>query len=301
MSSPKRFTVFLIVLLVLAGCFPTGITGTKAQKRSATARPRGLEYNVRAFGARGDGETLDTLAINQTIEAAAAKGGGTVLFPAGNYLSFSIHLRSNITLYLDQGATIVAADPNGAPKALNAGYDVPEPNEWDMYQDFGHSHWQNSLIWGIGLENVSILGPGLINGKGLTRRSPRPRRPVQAGDTPTSLGGGLPKAQVLSPLGEADDPVVMSRLGNKAISLKLCRNVLLRDFSILNGGHFALLATGVDNLTIDNVESTRIGMASTLMRVAMCAFQTAALTHQMTMLSSLRVRMHSALPAPLKT
>jgi len=46
----------------------------------------------------------------------------------------------------------------------------------------------------------------------------------------------------------------MSGLGNKAIGLKLCRNVLLRDFSILNGGHFALLATGVDNLTIDNVK-----------------------------------------------
>ena len=40
-------------------------------------------------------------------------------------------------------------------------YDLPEPNEWDMYQDFGHSHWKNSLIWGIGLENVAIVGPGL--------------------------------------------------------------------------------------------------------------------------------------------
>jgi polygalacturonase len=123
-----------------------------------------------------------------------------------------------------------------------------------MYQDFGHSHWQNSLIWGIGLENVAILGPGMINGKGLTRRSPRPRRPVQTGDTPTSLGGGRPATQIQSPLGESDDPSVMNGLGNKAISLKLCRNVLLRDFSVLNGGHFALLATGVDNLTIDNLK-----------------------------------------------
>ena len=46
----------------------------------------------------------------------------------------------------------------------------------------------------------------------------------------------------------------MNGSGNKAIALKLCRNVLLRDVSILNGGHFALLATGVDNLTIDNVK-----------------------------------------------
>jgi polygalacturonase len=206
-------------------------------------------YDVRAFGARGDGKTLDTAAINKAIEAAAEAGGGTVNFPAGTYLSVSIRLRSNITLQLDQGATILAADRI----AGKVEYDLPEPNQWDMYQDFGHSHWQNSLIWGIGLENVSIVGPGLINGRGLTRRSPRARRVNQPGDRPVTLGGET-GARPQSPLGEDDDPTVMNGLGNKAISLKLTRNVLLRDFSILNGGHFAVLATGVDNLTIDNVK-----------------------------------------------
>ena len=117
-------------------------------------------YDVRAFGAKGDGKTLDTPAINSAIEKAASVGGGTVRFPAGVYLSVSIHLKSNITLYLDQGATIVAADPKEGFK-----YDLPEPNSWDKYQDFGHSHWHNSLIWGEGLENVSILGPGRIDRK----------------------------------------------------------------------------------------------------------------------------------------
>ena len=205
-------------------------------------------YDVRTFGAKGDGKTLDTLAINRAIDAAAAAGGGTVTFPAGTYLSVSIHLKSNITLQLDQGATLLAADT--VPGKVT--YDLPEPNQWDMYQDFGHSHWQNSLIWGIGLENVSITGPGLIDGKGLTRRSPRARRVNQPGDRPVTLGGQT-GARPQSPLGEDDDPSVMNGLGNKAISLKNCRNVLLRDFSILHGGHFALLATGVDNLTIDNV------------------------------------------------
>jgi polygalacturonase len=221
----------------------------KAQVPDRTVNQR-ASFDVRAFGAKGDGKTIDTPAINRTIDAAAVAGGGTVHFPAGIYLSVSIHLKSNITLYLDQGATLLAA--NTVPGKVR--YDLPEPNEWDMYQDFGHSHWQNSLIWGIGLENIGIVGPGLINGKGLTRRSPRPRRPVQAGDRPTTLGGGQTGARPQSPLGEDDDPSVMNGLGNKAISLKLCRNVLLRDFSILNGGHFALLATGVDNLTIDNVK-----------------------------------------------
>src|SRR5215471_21736388 len=214
-------------------------------------------YNVRTFGAKGDGKTLDTPAINRAIETAAAAGGGTVYFPAGTYLSVSIHLHSNITLHLDQGATIRAAD--AVPNKVT--YDLPEPNAWDMYQDFGHSHWQNSLIWGVGLENVQIIGPGLIDGKGLTRRSPRARRVNQPGDRPVTLGG-QPGARQQSPLGEDDDPKVMNGLGNKAIALKLCRNVVLRDFSVINGGHFAVLATGVDNLTIDNlrIDTNRDGL-----------------------------------------
>jgi polygalacturonase len=237
----------LLVAVILSLVVPTVEKG-RAQRLPRT-NARSLIYDVRAFGAKGDGKNLDTPAINKAIEAAAVAGGGTVNFPAGTYLSVSIHLRSNITLQLNPGATIVAADP--VPGKVT--YDLPELNQWDMYQDFGHSHWQNSLIWGIGVENVNIVGPGLINGKGLTRRSPRARRVNQPGDRPVTLGGQA-GARPQSPLGEDDDPKVMEGLGNKAISLKLSRNVLLRDFSILNGGHFALLATGVDNLTIDNVK-----------------------------------------------
>ncbi|MDR1009864.1 MAG: right-handed parallel beta-helix repeat-containing protein [Opitutaceae bacterium] len=168
-------------------------------------------YNVRAHGATGDGKTPDTPAINRAIEAASAAGGGTVIFPAGTYLSATIRLRSNITLHLDPGATILAAD---------TGYDDPEPNKWGdlKYQDFGHSHWANSLIHGDGLENIAITGQGLINGEGLNR------------------GWGATAGS-----------------GNKTIALRLCRNVTLRDIRIYHGGHFALLATGVDNLTIDNI------------------------------------------------
>ena len=236
-----------LVAVILSLVVPTVERG-RAQ-RLPRANARSLIYDVRAFGAKGDGKALDTSAINRAIEAASAAGGGTVNFPAGTYLSVSIRLRSNITLQLNPGTTIVAADP--VPGKVT--YDRPEPNQWDMYQDFGHSHWENSLIWGIGVENVHIVGPGLINGKGLTRRSPRARRVNQPGDRPVTLGGQA-GARPQSPLGEDDDPKVMDGLGNKAISLKLSRNVLLRDFSISNGGHFALLATGVDNLTIDNVK-----------------------------------------------
>ena len=86
-------------------------------------------FDVGKFGAVGDGVTLDTAAIQRAIDAAAAAGGATVLFPSGNYLSYSIHLKSNVGLHLESGATIIAAD---APAAGAAGYDLAEPNQWNM-------------------------------------------------------------------------------------------------------------------------------------------------------------------------
>ena len=74
---------------------PTAVHTTNP---SGAAREAGV-YDVRAFGANGDGKTLDTPAINRAISTGAAKGGGTVRFPAGTYLSVSIHLKSNIALY----------------------------------------------------------------------------------------------------------------------------------------------------------------------------------------------------------
>ncbi len=85
-------------------------------------------------------------------------------FPAGNYLCYSIHLKSHITLLLDAGATIVAAD---APVAgAGGGYDPAEPNAWDKFQDFGHSHWHNSLIWGEEPAEYFHRGPGTDLGQG---------------------------------------------------------------------------------------------------------------------------------------
>jgi len=183
----------------------------------AADRPPAV-YNVRDYGATGDGKTLDSDAVNKAIDAAAAAGGGTVLFPSGTYLCYSIRLKSDIELNISRGATILAADQ---PAEGQPGYDAQEPNRFGElgYQDYGHSHWHNSLIWGENLENISIVGTGRIYGKGLLRN-----------------GGERPGQ------------------GNKSIALKLCRNVDLKDFTIQQGGWFALLVTGVDNLTISNLK-----------------------------------------------
>src|SRR2546427_9485074 len=238
----NRISLVVTVCLAVAGAF---VSSTRLQVSLATLATDAPVYNVKAFGATGDNKTLDTSAINKAIDTAAAAGGGTVYFPAGNYLSVSIHLKSNIALYLDQGATIIAANTSSDAK-----YDPPEPNEWDKYQDFGHSHWRNSLIWGENLTNVSILGPGMIWGKGLVRSGTQSRT-QQQNDALNAARAGEPK----TPFGYPNPrDEVEPGWGNKSISLKLCRNVIIRDITILHGGHFAILATGVDNLTIDNLK-----------------------------------------------
>ena len=213
--------------LKAAGVGVAGLSG--ASKVSAglaeTAAPAPAQraFDVREYGAKGDGKSIDSPSINKAIEAAAGAGGGLVVFPAGTYLCYSIRLKSKVALSLGMGCTVLAADTPAQNTA--EGYDLAESNQpWEAYQDFGHNHWHNSLIWGENLEDLEIQGPGLIWGKGLSR-------------------------------GEGTGPVAeVPGVANKAIALKNCRNVLLRDFSILHGGHFGVLATGVSNLTVDNLK-----------------------------------------------
>jgi polygalacturonase len=105
-------------------------------------------------------------------------------------------------------------------------FDVDPPLTYPAYQDFGHSTWRNALIWGEMLEDIALVGHGRIDGAGNLRSGARP-------------GGGT-----------------------KAIALKLCRNITLRDFTLLRGGHFGVLPTGCDNLRIDGllVDSNRDGI-----------------------------------------
>ncbi len=210
-----------------------------------SGRPESLAsiFDIRSYGAVADGRTLATAAINAAIEAAAQAGGGTVYLPAGVWLSFSIHLRSNVELYLAQGCHLVAADSPrpGQTTGYHGGtYDAAEGNTaWDAYQDYGHNHWHNSLLWGEDLHDLAITGPGLIDGRGLSH-----------GRNPAKEPDGAPFV------------AEQAGVGNKAVALKNCRNVLIRDLSFLKAGHFALLLTGVDNLTIDNlkIDTDRDGM-----------------------------------------
>ena len=288
----------------LAASAVYAIPALAAPKKAAAPALSPLMFDVRTFGATGDGKTGDSPAINAAIEAAAAAGGGTVVFPAGSYISFSIRLKSKVDLYLSQGSAIIAADspkPGETTGYMGGTYDAAEPKTaYDAYQDYGHNHWHNSLMWGEGISDISITGPGLIWGRGLSFGSgpgrapgpPRdgfgPERPAGAGAAgaagaaggagrtggaaagagaagATGAAGAAARPAGFTPRSRGNYPMYQAEqagVGNKAIALKNCRNIVLRDFSILKGGHFGILVTGVDNLTIDNlkIDTDRDGM-----------------------------------------
>ena len=177
---------------------------------AASAAPHpAATYEVKDYGAKGNGSTVDTPAINKAIAAANAAGGGTVHFPSGTYLSTSIHLRSHVTLNLDSGATI---------KAASAGFDAAESNAYDKYQDFGHSHFHDALLWGENLTDVAFTGKGTVDG-----------------------AGHLKTGSISS--GQAD----------KAFSVKVCDGLTFSGITIKRAGHFGILMNGCDHVTLDHL------------------------------------------------
>ena len=106
--------------------------------------------NPRDFGAKGDGVTKDTAAIQHAIDACAAKNGGTVRLAAGTYLSAPIVLKSNITLQLDKGATLLGS---------------PDHSDYPPKIEFRLPALQ-SLVSATNAENVAIVGEGTIDGNG---------------------------------------------------------------------------------------------------------------------------------------
>ena len=173
---------------------------------ASSARP---VFNVTDYGATGNGTTNDTPAINAAITAASA-AEGIVEFPAGTYLAGgSVHLLSNVTLQLDAGSTITAAA---------TGFDPPEPNPYSQYQDFGHSHFHDAVIWGENLTNVGFTGSGTITGAG-------------------HLISGTPDT------GQAD----------KLISLVNVNGLTVSGVTLVDGGHFALLIQHCTNVVSDHL------------------------------------------------
>ncbi|MGW7254436.1 glycosyl hydrolase family 28 protein [Streptomyces sp. NPDC054834] len=198
--------VFFVLAVVL------GLT----QPSALAARPPGPQpaavFDVRDYGAKGDGSTNDSPAIDKAITAANSAGGGTVRFPSGAYKAKNtIHMKSNVTLQVDKGATIQGSSADT--------YDKAETNPYDDYQDYGHSHFHDAMIYGDRLSNIGFVGDGVIDGLG-------------------NLITGNPRT------GEAD----------KIISLTRCNGLRIGDgLTLRRGGHFAALVNGCTKVTSDRL------------------------------------------------
>jgi hypothetical protein len=164
-------------------------------------------FNVKDFGATGNGTVNDTPAINQAIEKIHDTGGGTVFFPAGKYGAGSIHLLSNVRLSLDPGAVIFG---------LEGAFEPAEPNPFSKFQDGGHSHFHDALMWGENLENVAISG-GEIGGGAIGHGDPKPGN------------------------------------GDKIIAIKVGRNLDFENVTHDKGGHFVYLLDDCENVTLNGV------------------------------------------------
>jgi polygalacturonase len=196
-------------------------------------------FNILTFGALSDGSALkNQAAINAAITAAAKAGGGTVVIPAGTFKTYSIRLKSNVGLHFASKDSILRAAVPGTGANQDGGfYDAPEQDLFVGLQDQGHSHWANSLLYGVGVENVMISGPGLIDGSH-----------IDASGTTVEVLTGFDPREVSSRTASGTPGAA-----NKAIALQNAKNIVFRDFHLKNGGHFAILGTAVDGWTIDGI------------------------------------------------
>lgn len=169
--------------------------------------------DIRRFGAKGDGRTLDAAAVNRAVEACAKAGGGQVRFPAGQYLTATIHLRSHVHLWLEAGATIIGASDPEQYSSYSPPREAPESK-------FG-SRWHRALIIGDSVEDVSIEGPGTIDGN-----------------------------RVFDPKGEE------RMRGPHTILLGSSKDITIRGVSIRDSANYAILMEGCDDVQVRGVRIT---------------------------------------------
>jgi len=173
-------------------------------------------FDVREFGATGDGKTLDTVAIQKALDECGNAGGGIVRFPVGRYLSKPLTLRTKTTVQLDEGAMLQATGDQSA--FLKSG------TNWLAARSSGEFI---PFIGGKNLADVTITGSGTIDGAGANWWGPaeeaRQKRP----------GYTLPRPNL--------------------IVLTGCKNLRVENITVQNSPKFHLVPTDCDGVLISNV------------------------------------------------
>ncbi|MCQ2351637.1 MAG: glycosyl hydrolase family 28 protein [Paludibacteraceae bacterium] len=118
----------------------------------------GNVYNIKSFGAKGNGKTINTKAINAAIDSCFNAGGGTVMVPKGVFVTGSVVLKSNVHLYLEEGAVI-----KGTTKLDEYVQYIPT-KDMTKYGMAYFPNWTRGLIVATAAKNISISGLGKIDG-----------------------------------------------------------------------------------------------------------------------------------------
>ncbi|MBO9593332.1 MAG: right-handed parallel beta-helix repeat-containing protein [Niabella sp.] len=142
-----------------------------ANQASAAENNSGI-YNVKTFGAKGDGKTLDTRAIQSAIDTCYKNNGGTVFFPPGTFIAGTLQLKSNVTLYLSAQTTLMGTTDG---TQYFAAEEIPLKGDSTLIDG------NVGFIYAVNAANIGIEGMGTIDGKGAGFRSPSKGEPSPAG------------------------------------------------------------------------------------------------------------------------
>lgn len=213
------------------------------------------EYNILNFGAVPDGITLNTKAINKTIEECAQNGGGTVIIPDGTFFTGSIHLKSNIRLHLSDSAILIfSVNPTD--------YTPLVYTRWEGIDCYNYS----PLIYAINVENIAITGKGLLQGnstrndwwpwKGQERHGWKEGMPSQLLPNARPMLDTLNKYKVPAEERIAGDGFY---LRPQFINIVQSKNVLISDVTIENSPFWVIHPMFVENLIVRNVTINSLG------------------------------------------
>lgn len=159
----KRLTFFKIAILTCFACSTiNSMKGQQFDKEPAWVKKTGARkfpsikttFSVNNYGAKGDGQTLNTKAIQSAIDACAAAGGGVVVFTPGSYVTGSLFVKSNVQLQIDKGVEILGSQ------------DFADYPEIDTRIAGIEMKWPAALINVIGQNKAAITGAGTINARG---------------------------------------------------------------------------------------------------------------------------------------
>ena len=173
-------------------------------------------YNIKDYGAIGDGVALDSNSIQRAIDECNKQGGGTVLIPAGKYLCGTIHMKSHVHVLVEKGAVILGS------KNIKDFDPLEENPSNNTYQDRSHSYFHHSLFHADGVQNIALTGFGTIDMQDVW--------------------------EVI------EEPDFRWCRACKVVAFKNCENVKIKDLTMKNATDLAVYVAGCENVIISGLD-----------------------------------------------